>query len=100
MERVAFPPPGDLPNPGIKPRSPTLQADSSPAEPQRRLKVEFRWTEFGSKISAMDLWHRCLLYGLRLREPRGLPGVWSQLRNVGVSSGTPKRAANQSMLSL
>ena len=28
------PPPGDLPNPGIKPRSPALQADSLPAEPQ------------------------------------------------------------------
>ena len=28
-----FPFPGDLPNPGIKPRSPTLQADSLPAEP-------------------------------------------------------------------
>ena len=28
------PSPGDLPNPGIKPRSPTLQADSLPAEPQ------------------------------------------------------------------
>ena len=27
------PPPGDLPNPGIKPRSPTLQADSLPSEP-------------------------------------------------------------------
>ena len=26
-------PPGDLPNPGIEPRSPTLQADSLPAEP-------------------------------------------------------------------
>ena len=26
--------PVDLPNPGIKPRSPTLQADSLPAEPQ------------------------------------------------------------------
>ena len=26
--------PGDLPNPGIKPRSPILQADSLPAEPQ------------------------------------------------------------------
>ena len=26
-----FPSPGDLPNPGIKPRSPALQADSSPA---------------------------------------------------------------------
>ena len=25
---------GDLPNPGIEPRSPTLQADSSPAKPQ------------------------------------------------------------------
>ena len=27
------PPPGDLPNPGIEPRSPTLQADSLPSEP-------------------------------------------------------------------
>ena len=27
------PPPGDLPNPGIKPRSPALQADSLPFEP-------------------------------------------------------------------
>ena len=28
-----FPSPGDLPKPGIKPRSPALQADSLPAEP-------------------------------------------------------------------
>ena len=28
-----FPPPGDIPNPGIEPRSPSLQADSLPAEP-------------------------------------------------------------------
>ena len=28
-----FPSPGDLPNPGIKPRSSTLQADSLPFEP-------------------------------------------------------------------
>ena len=27
------PPPGDLPNPGIKPSSPTFQVDSLPAEP-------------------------------------------------------------------
>jgi len=26
-------PPGDLPNPGIKPRFPALQADSLPSEP-------------------------------------------------------------------
>ena len=30
---VPFPSPGDLPNPGIKPRSPTLQADSLSVEP-------------------------------------------------------------------
>ena len=29
-----FPSPGELPNPEIEPRSPTLQADSLPAEPQ------------------------------------------------------------------
>ena len=29
---LPFPSPGDLPNPGIKPRSPALQADSSPTE--------------------------------------------------------------------
>ena len=29
-----FPSPGDRPNSGIEPRSPKLQADSLPAEPQ------------------------------------------------------------------
>ena len=33
-----FPSPGDLPNPGIEPRSPALQVDSFPAEPPRNLK--------------------------------------------------------------
>ena len=33
-----LPSPGDHPNPGIKPRSPTLQADSLPAEPQGKPK--------------------------------------------------------------
>ena len=30
---LPFPSPGDLPNPGIEPRSPALQADSLQAEP-------------------------------------------------------------------
>ena len=30
---LPFPSPGGLPHPGIKPRSPTLQADSLPMEP-------------------------------------------------------------------
>ena len=29
---LPFPSPGDLPNPGIKPRSPALQADDLPTE--------------------------------------------------------------------
>ena len=33
-----FPSPGDLPNPGTEPRSPTLQVDSLPAEPQGKPK--------------------------------------------------------------
>ena len=31
--------PGDLPNPGIRPRSPTLQEDSLPAEPSGKPKI-------------------------------------------------------------
>ena len=31
---LPFPSPGDLPNPGIEPRSPALQVNSLPAEPQ------------------------------------------------------------------
>ena len=38
LEWVPVPSPGDLPNPGIKPRSPSLQADSLPAEPQGKPK--------------------------------------------------------------
>ena len=34
LEWVAFPSPGDLPHPGIEPRSLALQADSFPPEPQ------------------------------------------------------------------
>ena len=30
---LPFPPPGDLPNPGIEPRSPALQADTLPSDP-------------------------------------------------------------------
>ena len=38
LEWVAFPFPGGFPNPGIKPRSPVLQADSLPAESQGKSK--------------------------------------------------------------
>ena len=34
---LPFPSPGDLPNSGVEPGSPTLQADALPAEPQGSL---------------------------------------------------------------
>ena len=36
---LPFPSPGDLPNPGIEPRSPTLQADALTSEPPGKLRV-------------------------------------------------------------
>ena len=38
LEWVAMPSSGDLPNPGIIPRSPALQTDSLPAEPPGKPK--------------------------------------------------------------
>ena len=36
---LSFPSPGDLPDPGIEPRSPALQADTLPSEPQGKYRV-------------------------------------------------------------
>ena len=38
---LTFPSPGDLPNPGIEPKSPELQADSLPTELQGSQSVQF-----------------------------------------------------------
>ena len=38
LEWGPFPSPGNLPNPGVEPRFPALQADSSPAEPPGKPK--------------------------------------------------------------
>ena len=43
---------GDLPNPGIKPRSPALQTDTLPSEPpgrQNYLTIQVNWCHFGPK---------------------------------------------------
>ena len=42
---LPFPPPVDLPDPGIKPESPTLPADSLPLEPPGKFipdKIDFK----------------------------------------------------------
>ena len=71
LEWVAVPSPGDLPNPWIKSRFPTLQADSLPAEPQGKPKNTgvgslslLQWI-FLTQESNQDLLHcRRILYQL------------------------------------
>ena len=40
---LLFPSPGDLPNPGIKPGSPALQADALPSEPHSSCNFSIRY---------------------------------------------------------
>ena len=49
-----FPSPGDLPNPGIEPKSPVLQAESLPAEPPGKMhwKRPWGWERLKSKGEA------------------------------------------------
>ena len=44
LEQVAIPSPGDLPDPGMEPGSPVLQADSLPPEPPRKHNIRRRVT--------------------------------------------------------
>ena len=37
--------PGDLPDPGIEPKSPSLQADSLPSEPITYHKLHLHWSK-------------------------------------------------------
>ena len=54
-----FPSPGDLPNPGVKPRSPTLQADSISAESPEKPKGSYQALQFKNINSSV----LSLLYG-------------------------------------
>ena len=54
---LAFPSPGDLPDPGIKPGSPALQADFLPSEPPGKLLItstEWGYTQWGRDNKAME----------------------------------------------
>ena len=49
---LPFPSPGDLPNPGIEPRSPSLQADALPSEWTRCQSGSFHTKQKEEKIVA------------------------------------------------
>ena len=47
LNGLPFPSPGDLPDPGIKPGSPALQADSLPTELPGKSKMQWGCTQKG-----------------------------------------------------
>ena len=61
-----FPSPGDLPNPGIKPRVPALQADYVPTEPPGKLTISQSLLKFMSIESVMPSNHFILCCPLLL----------------------------------
>ena len=64
---LPFPPPGDLPNPGIKPSFPTLQVDSLPSEPPGKpIFLKNRLYVFGGKAISIIFSHIHLCF-LKLR---------------------------------
>ena len=52
---LPFPSPGDLPDPGIEPRSPTLQADTLPSEPPGKQNAGLVEAQAGIKIARRNI---------------------------------------------
>ena len=74
---LPFPSPGDLPNPGIKPRSPTLQADSlltePPGKPIPGFKPSWVWSHSWHLWSSQLLTGNILTFGSTLELSNILP---------------------------
>ena len=62
---LPFPSPGDLPDPGIEPRSPTLQADTLTSEPPGKPTTNFKWTYIVKKYK-----RRKKIYKINLKQLR------------------------------
>jgi len=57
---LPFPSPGDLPDPGIEPTSPGLQADSSPLSHQGNCSCNFHMPLRGGKLRVHHIGHSSL----------------------------------------
>ena len=78
---LPFPSPGDLPNPGIKPRSPALQADSLPAEPPGKPASWYKWTSLVAQMV------------------KRLPAMWkTRVRSLGWEVPLEKETATHSSI--
>ena len=93
-----FPFPGDLSNPGIGPRSPAMQVDSLPAEPQGKLKntgvgnPSLFHLIFLTQESNQGLLHcRQILYQLRYQVKFILKNTQKEIKQAG----TPRYSFSQ-----
>ena len=86
-EWVPFPSPGDLPDPGIKPRFPALQADALTSEPQSGLVLVF--------ANYMEL-HHLSLVAQRLKRLPAMRETWVQ--SLGREDPLEKEMATHSTI--
>ena len=79
-----FPFLGDLPNPGIKPVSPTLQADSLPAEPQGKHGYQHFWSTNYSFLPSRKYirFHFLALSQLSGNQDPGRKKKWAQENSI------------------
>ena len=101
---LPFPSPGDLPNPGIKPGSPALQADSLPTELQGRQYIKKQRDHFAGKgpysqsYGFSDVMYRCESWTLKEFEHWTIHAFewwcWRRLLRVPWTA----RRSNQSIL--
>ena len=79
---LQFPFPGNIPDPGIKPRSPTLQADALPSEPSGKPALKDSATATATAKSLQSCPTLCDPIG---GSPPGSPRPWdSPGKNTGV----------------
>ena len=81
---LPFPSPGDLPDPGIEPRSPTLEADTLTSEPPGKPKIWCKWTSLQNRKRLTDLENSIMVTGVRRVEERETWGVWTRHTHTAV----------------
>ena len=75
---LLLPSPGDLPNPGIEPRSPTLQADTLPSEPPGKLGCMYH-------LACMYILHVSQANCMLERSTGSLSGPWLFMNGMKVT---------------
>ena len=95
---LPFPSPGNLPNPGMEPRSPVLQENSLPSEPPRKVKVKVKslsvqlfatpWIVVYQASSSLGFSRQGYLSGLLFPSPGDLPDPGTKPRVPALQADT------------